>query len=555
MRKLFAKLSFLLAALPLALIFPTVTVAQGFIPSQAPPWVFADDYGRFALQGQNTNTWTFSPANICQITQLGFKNKNTFYAFSDALALAPVLIADVNGANSEVVTPGSYFVPTQNTCGVNMSPANSHTTFTLQSGTGGLQEALNSVGGPNATYAHVIYLTPNWYSLVSGISSLNSTLAASVSPQSIIGSVTGSASAILVDVTTTPATTYSWNGSKYTASLGSGSLSNLGVISYTQVAAPAALSTSSTTSGIITTAASGGTIPASSTYRVAATYVDAGGGETLISTDSASTSTIQTGTGATNTITVTSPPALAGAVGWRLYVSAASGATGTEILYTPVCSASTSRIPLQTTFVAGTVCNIGSSATVTATVTGTAKVPATGSAYIRTGESSGSFPPFTALGTIATTNTGTLGIINLPAGFLNSLGRSIEVCGNGNATNNATPGTLTLATTLASIPGVTSITPFTAVSGTTTASAVVSFNFCVTYTTAATGATGTLEAHGWVSYGLAGTAVGTLSQDIIVAVSSTVDLTKQDQLAITLTPTTAGITAGQLRQLSVIPIN
>lgn len=554
MRKLIATLSFLLAALPLAL-FSVVSVAQGFIPEQAPPWVFADNYGRWALQGQNANTWTFSPAVLCQITQLNYKNKPTFYAFSNTLALAPVLISDNNQALSEVVTPGSYFAPTQTTCGANLAPANSHTTFTLQSGTGGLQEALNAVGGTTAPYITRVFLTKEWYAAVAGIASQNAVLAVSAQPQKIIGTVTGSSQANLVDITTTPETVYAWNGSQYAVVQGQPGFPNQGVLSYTQIAAPTALSTASTTTGIITTSAAGGTIPASSTYRLAATYVDASGGETLISTDSASTATIATGTGSTNSIAVTSPAASTGAVGWRIYMSAASGAAGSEILYTATCSATTSKQPLQTTFVSGTVCPIGSTATITAVVTGTATVPPTGSAYQRTGGVSGAFPPFTALGTVAAAGTGTLAVVNLPAGYLNSLGRSFEVCGNGNATTNATPGTLTLAIKVASVPGVTTITPFTAVSGTTTASAVVSYNFCVTFTTAATGTTGTLETHGWVSYGLAGTAPGTISQDIIVAVSSTVDLTKQDQLDFTITPTTTALTAAQQRQTSFIPIS
>jgi len=327
------------------------------------------------------------------------------------------------------------------------------------------------------------------------------------------------------------------------------------VSSYTTISAPTALSTSATSAGIITTATNGGAIPASSTYRLAATYVDASGGETLISTDSASTATIATGSGtATNTITVTSPAAATGAVGWRIYMTAAGGASGSGILYTPTCS-STAVIANQSVFPPATVCPIGASATITAVVTGTATEPAIGTAYPRLAGASGSWPPFTALGTVASTATGTLALVNIPAGYLNVLGRSLETCFNGNATTNSTAGTLTIKGTLSSIPGVTTITPFSAVSGTTTGSAVVSFNSCITVTTAATGATGTLEVHGWVSYSLAGTAPGTISQDTVVAVSSTVDLTKQDQLAITLTPTTTGITAGQIRQFSVYPSN
>ena len=62
-----------------------------------------------------------------------------------------------------------------------------------------------------------------------------------------------------------------------------------------------------------------------------------------------------------------------------------------------------------------------------------------------------------------------------------------------------------------------------------------------------------MESHGTVCYNLAGDAVCVPAQDLIVAVSSAIDLTKQDQLEFTLTPTTTAITTGgaQIRQLTV----
>jgi hypothetical protein len=236
-------------------------------------------------------------------------------------------------------------------------------------------------------------------------------------------------------------------------------------------------------------------------------------------------------------------------------MTAAAGGAGTGILYTPTCS-STAVIANQSVFPPATVCPIGASATITAVLTGTATEPVTGTAYPRLAGSSGSWPPFTALGTVASAATGTLGLINIPAGYLNVLGRSLQACGNGYATTNGTGGTITLKATVASISGVTTITPFSVVSPSIAASAIqVPIDFCVTVTTAATGSSGTLEVHGWVDYGVAGTAVGSLAQDTIFAVSSAIDLTKQDQIALTITPTTAGLTAAQLRQLSIYPSN
>ena len=201
MRRIIAIVAFLLASLTPALVF-----AQGFNPAGAPPWVYADNYGRWAFQGQAPNTYTFSNVSGCQVTQLNFSNKPTFYAFGDTVALAPVLIADVNSAESEVVTPGSYLTPTQESCGPALSPANSHTTFTLQSGTGGLQEALNVTSGP-------VILSGEWYKLISGIASLNATLTSAVTPANVIGSATCASTSQVIDVTTNPWTYYGCNAS------------------------------------------------------------------------------------------------------------------------------------------------------------------------------------------------------------------------------------------------------------------------------------------------------------------------------------------------------
>lgn len=569
MRKLFAVIVFLLASL-------TPAFAQGFIGQGGPSWVFADQYGSWSLKGQTANTYTFSPAqavNFCQVARTDNSDSPQFAAFSSSVGLAPVLIYDVNSANSEVVTPGSAYTNTSNTCGVNITASNQHKTFWLQSGTGGLQEALNAVGASTATYPTVIYLTPNWYKNVSAISSLNATLATSTTPNSIIAAAKCTSQAYVLDITTVPETTYVCTvagGAGYAGTAGNliqvgigGSIPNARVTSYTNIAVPTALTTVAATcatngGGCITTSTTGGSIPASGAYTLGATCIDSSGGETTLSVDTAGGATVTVGATATNTISVTSPAgctAANGAAGWRLYMTAASGASLSEILYSPTPSFYLSY-PSQNIFVASTVMPIGATATISAIITGTATIPTVNTAYPRTLGASTSYPPFPALGTVAAAATGTLGTINFQAGLLNALGRQITICGNGYATTNSTAGTLTLATTLASIPGVTSITPFTAVSGSTAASAQADpFDFCITYTTAKTGTTGNLEAHGWVLYSLSGTAVGTPAVDIITAVSSNIDLTKQDQLAFTIKPTTTALTAAQLRQVSIVSTN
>lgn len=532
------------AIVALCLVCAVSLVAQG--PSSLPPtWVFARAYNGWNIIGQQTNTYTFN-GGVCNYAPYNNGATASFFVFSgfqgSTTVYFPVFIQDANPALNEIVTPTST-TQGSGSCGFAASTANSHTSFNLTSGTAGLQEAIATQF--QTTPVFDVILDKNWYQTVAGFP-------VTTTPQSIIGSVTGNANVGIVDVTTTPWTYYSWNGSKYVVNAGA---SGVSFSSVTAVAAPTALSTAAATSGLITTATTGGTLPASATYRFGATCVTPIGGETTISIDSASTATIATGSGtATNTITVTSPAgctAANGAVGWRLYMSAASGASLSEILYAPTCTASTGQ------FVLNGVCAIGSSATVTAVITGTAKIPTVNSAFLTPGSNTSpvplvSYPPFTALGTVATTVVGNLGVVNLPAGFLNTLGRTVRMCGTGYGTTNGTGGTLTFTTLLASIPGVTSVTPFSVVSPSIAASVIaVNFTFCETWTTQATGTTGTVEAHGTVDYNVAGTAVTSPAQDNVILVSSTVDLTKQDQLEFNITPTTAGLTIGQLRQLTV----
>ena len=208
MRRVSASIVFLLA-----LLAPVASLAQGFIPAQAPPWVFADNFGRWAIQNQQANTYTFQVSGLspCQITKLNFGDSATFYAFSNTVGLAPVFVADASAAESEVLTPGSFLPPTQSSCGPAIAPVNSHVTFTLQSGTGGLQEAVNSVGAVTASWPTTIFLTPEWYKLVNAITTQNSTLA-SITPSYIKSHAICSPNAIVVDITTAPPEQYVCDG-------------------------------------------------------------------------------------------------------------------------------------------------------------------------------------------------------------------------------------------------------------------------------------------------------------------------------------------------------
>ena len=439
---------------------------------------------------------------------------------------APVIVG--TGSNADTVTPSAI---SNSTPQIYQSSSFTATTFSHAHGTGdkvasgtvGLQEALNAAASAGGG---VVIVDKAWYSL-GGTTTI---LDAATVPDNvrITDNSAGGPGGVLVPTTTTP------------------------------LAAPTALTTATSTYGQITGNTTGGTIGASGAYRLGVTYVDAYGGETTLSIDTASTAVVTVSGGTTNSITVSSPAALAGAVGYRVYMTAASGASLSEILY-PQGNSNITGTAATGNSLALPSFAIGTPVTITAIITGTAKVPAQNTAQVvetvdAPSVAYSSYLPFTALGTIAAAATGTLGQINFPAGFFNTLGRTVRFKGTYYVTTNGTGGTVTTELILASIFGVTSITPFTAASSSIAASALtINFEFDITMVTTATGATGTLECHGTVAYNVAGgtSPVGTIAMDAIQAASSTLDLTKQNTLSVAHLNTTLGTSASQLRLLTV----
>lgn len=196
MRKLFSSLA--------ALILAATCAATGFAQGNqtfAQREFYASDFGQWRVPSQQANTYQWSPGSLCTVSA---GNVN-FFAFNTN---APVFILDATAANSEVLTPSAVST-TASSCSVTIAPGNLHYSFSITSGTGGLQEALNQVSSSNA-YPVAIVLDRNWYTLAAAVTGKT--------PAGIIASVAGNAEAILVDRTTAPATSYSWNGTNYTAS-------------------------------------------------------------------------------------------------------------------------------------------------------------------------------------------------------------------------------------------------------------------------------------------------------------------------------------------------
>jgi hypothetical protein len=240
------------------------------------------------------------------------------------------------------------------------------------------------------------------------------------------------------------------------------------------------------------------------------------------------------------------------AVGYRVYIG--SGATGWNLVPTaangtPIQCGAITAFKIGTSFVSTTVAtNATATIPLVSTAFGTVKLTASLQPSMGFKRAYQAFPD---AGTIGAGTTKTLGVVQLPTGFLNQPLRSIRIKGTAVSTTNAATGTLTVALNLHSNYGVTSVPLFTAVSGTTTSAAVINCDFSVVLTVASTGATGTVEAHGTVFYNLAGTAVASPAMDIIAAVGSAIDLTKQDAIDVTLTAATIAPTANVLRNLVI----
>lgn len=233
----------------------------------------------------------------------------------------------------------------------------------------------------------------------------------------------------------------------------------------TVLAAPTTLTAVTVGFGLNGGNTTSGTYTGASTYHYCIAYVDVAGQEGPCSADfSAATA----GTGTTNQIGFAAPAASTGAVGYTAYISLAAG-TYNLTYQVPITSSVCTLTRLETVTPACAVVNatygqLGSTAQVSALTVNTAPLhllattASTTAAYIGTpnGRTLYAYVPHSAVGlagvpssmqafTIspapATTVPTVLGTINLPAGFMNLVGRTIRVCGEA---TNASGGTATV---------------------------------------------------------------------------------------------------------------
>lgn len=349
------------------------------------------------IQNGLGGTFTF-PASACSqaLAFGGNRNVNPF------AANATVNIQDIVSANTETVT-GAAATFSGSTCTIPLAPANTHNSFTLRSGTCGLREALNDLGGQGGE----VIVDQKFYD--------DGCTAATITGLTFSSTTPPIATQLIHDISNGKDTWYNLQPSTLTA------------LAVPTAAVAAATCTGSTT--VCSPATTGGTWP-NSAEHVGCIYVDALGGWSVASTDAS-----YTPTGTTSTMLFTSPAASTGAVGWLPFAGLAYNSTSYVL---PVAA---SNCTLSTSFTGYPVCAIGSNATMLAPVTTTSLIPQAGgiaAAYNPNPQSHTTFiyapsqrpgyplqlnyGPFTAVPALTAGQLGVVGTVQLPTGFLQNLG-------------------------------------------------------------------------------------------------------------------------------------
>lgn len=136
----------------LAVLIITLSAAFSLHAQSFPGQAIATQYAQWRVPSYSPNSYNFPPT-VCSITA-GKQNVSPIFATN-----APLKIVDPNPALTETVTPSGVMY-NQQACAINIAPVNQHSSFTLVSGTCGLQESINAQQG----LASVIIITPDFSS-------------------------------------------------------------------------------------------------------------------------------------------------------------------------------------------------------------------------------------------------------------------------------------------------------------------------------------------------------------------------------------------------------
>lgn len=541
MRHLFA---FVCAvALALGSVLPAAAQNQAFDAQfGATPWAqnnvrTASAYN-WIIDNSNGQYLNFTFPSVVCTQALSFGGRGSVNPFTSPVATGlgtttpniTVSFNDATAANNETVALNAVATVSGGFCTLSIANLNTHLAYKLSSGTCGLQEAVNDA---SANGGQVVEYTQESVALGCKAG------AAGVANSTITG-VKATSNVYVHDISNGQNT---WYALKPTAT--------------TNIAAAAAPTVATVAGGTFT---NGNVITCVS-------YVDLLGGESTCQTNETTTAT----GGTTNGLTVTSPAATAGAVGYRVYMTAVGGSSGAEVLHTTLTNCAQSA--LVTVF---PTCAIGATSTILAPITSTSKVPPVPTAHtliafqpvntlpsFSPGSPVGNTQLFALSNAAISVGSGTnadLAEIVVPAGYFNSLGKSWMVCAKlATATQVATAVITVKLNLIATNRQQSAVAVTTLTFATQTQAAAGTIQGCAKWTTAVTGSSGTIMSSTpfgpWTNT-LNSTPSQTVSAtvDVSAAASSAVDLTKQTYLSLNFAAATANTTGSAVLDLTVTPL-
>jgi hypothetical protein len=162
-------------------------------------------------------------------------------------------------------------------------------------------------------------------------------------------------------------------------------------------------------------------------------------------------------------------------------------------------------------------------------------------------------PAQTAITTVSTIQAMNSTAITIPAGALNVVGKMSRICGQFVFSNGATAPLITLSEKFGAVALA---APVSSANANTNSSSPGLF--CFYTTTTATGASGTVESHGYLTENVASAVAGAAAStfpDTVTAVSSAIDLTAAITVTINMTVSSGPVTTATLRWATVELLN
>ena len=441
---------------------------------------------------------------------------------------APITVGD--GSNAETVTPSAVSVSTPgiyNSSTVTATFSNIHGGDSISSGTCGLQEAINAAA---AAGGGTVVIDGDWWANGGTLAIVQAAVVPQIAQASLATpTVPLAASVRIFDQTTLQYYEYKGNSVSLLAA------PSIPLI--TQVA-----STSTT-----------GTWTAVTTY-VKFVYVNAIGGLSAASSEYSFTATVGKAIGGTGPIAAT------GAVGYLVFIG-----TTTNVNY-QVAVTTSSGTPIRCgAFSAFKIGTSFSSVAITTSATALPPTLASASATLAMQPISAPnmiqpfqtvYPPFAAVATVTAGTASEVARFDTPTAFLDQIGRCIRIT----AWFSFTPGstaTLIPLLKIQSVYGTTTTTVWTVTTAATSGTTQSNGKIVIELVTAATGASGTLEAHGLMNYQSAtGSAPAMLAVgDSVTAASGAINLAGQNTFVLQMNSGTANLTDVRVRSLIVEVLN